>query len=135
MSHCLDLQRRKLRPERGWNLLREVQSVGEIEFRGRERGPDSGPGPRLGPASWCNPQLHLTLHPLRPQLGLKQGRGAGTWASVWHWRAALSVLYQKERGMEASGLRDGEQGLGRKRSRKVVGTWEVSSHSLTELHS
>lgn len=34
---ALDLQRRKLRPGRGWGSLRKVQSVGEMEPGLRER--------------------------------------------------------------------------------------------------
>lgn len=33
LSHPFDLQRKKLRPERGWDLPREVQSVGGTELR------------------------------------------------------------------------------------------------------
>lgn len=75
LSHPLDLLRRKLRPERGWHLLRKVQSVGEIELRGRERAPDSGLGPRLGPASWrtspAAPHPSYTASPAGPETGKK----------------------------------------------------------------
>lgn len=63
MSYPLDLQRRTLRPEKGWDLLTEVQSVGEIELREKERGPDS----------WhmflATPHPSCTVSPAGPKAG------------------------------------------------------------------
>lgn len=77
LSYPFDLQRRKLKPERGWDLLRKVQSVGEDLRAQGERGRilTQALGPRRSPPSAL---AHRALH-LR--LGQKQGtshsRGRG----------------------------------------------------------
>lgn len=72
LSHPFDLQRRKLKPERGWGLLRKVQSAGE-ELREKGKGPDSGPRPQAQPSLWCKspsaPRPYCTVSPAGPEAG------------------------------------------------------------------
>lgn len=56
LSHPLELQRRKLRPERDWDLLRSSSQLVKWNpgLRERERALDSGPGPQAQPCLLTN---------------------------------------------------------------------------------
>lgn len=56
LSHPLELQRRKLRPERDWDLLMRSSQLVKWNpgLRERERALDSGPGPQAQPCLLTN---------------------------------------------------------------------------------
>lgn len=110
LSHPLDFEGSRLKPERGQDLLKEVQSVAQGE---ESRFRPWTPGTILPPDTWSQP--HLTPFPLYLQLGLKQGKGHWCLGLSMALRAELLALYPKERGVEAA---DWAQGKGARAQEK-----------------
>ena len=62
--------------------------------------------------------------------GLKQGKGHLCLGLSMALRAGLLALHPKERGAEAAGLKDGEQGSGEREAAEQVGCWYLGSLQL-----